>query len=215
MSMRPIRRIIIHCTATPEGRDVSAAEINDWHTARGWNGIGYHAVVRLDGRIEPGRPIADVGAHTRGHNDDSLGICYVGGVDADGRTPKDTRTLEQVRALAVQLRQWIRAYNIPPNQVFGHRDFDAMKACPSFDVEDMRVRMSLELDDESPLLLRAADLPVLDLRSHPMRGDARRLQGMIGADVDAIFGPQTYAAIAAALNRSSADTHTDDRETPA
>lgn len=132
---RRIKRLILHCTATPEGRDHSAREIRGWHTAPrprgcGWRDIGYHFVIRLDGTIEAGRPLDQIGAHTAGHNRDSIGIVYVGGVDASGK-PKDTRTPEQRRALR-ELVERLRAI-YPEATVHGHNEF-APKACPSFDV---------------------------------------------------------------------------------
>lgn len=130
--MRPVDTIIIHCTATPPGRDVRAEDIRRWHRARGWKDIGYHWVVCLDGTVERGRDEADPGAHCRGHNARSIGVCYAGGVAADGRTPADTRTEAQkasLRALAGRLRS-----RYPAARVVGHRDLDPRKACPSFDV---------------------------------------------------------------------------------
>lgn len=76
--MRKIDDIIIHCTATAEGRDVSVADIRRWHKARGFVDVGYHYVVYLDGSVHEGRPLAQVGAHCRGHNAHSVGVCYVG-----------------------------------------------------------------------------------------------------------------------------------------
>jgi len=96
--MRNIEEIIIHCSATPEGRDVSTEEIRQWHLDRGWSDIGYHFVVELDGTVYDGRPLEIAGAHARGHNSQSIGICYVGGVDSDMEA-KDTRTNEQAIAL--------------------------------------------------------------------------------------------------------------------
>ena len=129
--MRPIDTIVIHCTATPAGRDVSASDIRRWHRERGWRDIGYHWVVRLDGTVEPGRDESQPGAHVAGHNARSIGVCYAGGVAADGRTPADTRTEAQkvsLRALAARLRA-----RYPEARVVGHRDLDPSKACPSFD----------------------------------------------------------------------------------
>ena len=102
--MRTINKIIIHCSATQEGRDLDAAEINRWHLKRGWNGIGYHYVVLLDGTIEYGRSIYKQGAHVKGENEGSIGICYIGGVESergdDGDwIAKDTRTPEQKESL--------------------------------------------------------------------------------------------------------------------
>jgi N-acetylmuramoyl-L-alanine amidase len=80
--MRPINRIIIHCTATPEGRDVTISDVRKWHIARGWRDVGYHFLIRLDGTVETGRPIEQAGAHVKGFNSDSIGIAYAGGCDA-------------------------------------------------------------------------------------------------------------------------------------
>lgn len=130
--MRKINKIIIHCSATPEGRDNSAADIRRWHLAQKYKDIAYHYVIRLDGTIEKGRDESVVGAHTRGHNATSIGVCYVGGVARDGRTPKDTRTAAQKSAL-VRLTHELRQ-RYPLATVHGHREF-ASKACPSFDVQ--------------------------------------------------------------------------------
>lgn len=128
--MRKINKIIIHCTATPEGREVSVDEIRRWHVdERGWRDIGYHFVITLDGVIEEGRPIEQTGAHTKGHNFDSIGIAYVGGEDNVG-FPKDTRTDEQKEALEDFLCYLKIQY--PQAKVYGHNDFSD-KACPSFD----------------------------------------------------------------------------------
>lgn len=130
--MRKINKIIVHCADTPEGRDVRAEDIKLWHTKeRGWNDIGYHYVIDLDGTIEPGRPIEVVGAHCTGHNADSIGICYVGGCDAKMQ-PKDTRTEEQKASLITLLKYLVAKY--PGVKIYGHRDFSS-KACPSFDAK--------------------------------------------------------------------------------
>ena len=130
--MRDINKIILHCTATPEGRDISAATIKKWHTDKGWSDIGYHYVVKLDGTIENGRPVERQGAHVRGHNKNSIGISYVGGCDSK-MNPKDTRTEEQVHALDTIVMDLMDKY--PGSTLHGHNEFSA-KACPSFDVQE-------------------------------------------------------------------------------
>ena len=127
--MRRIDKIIVHCTATPEGRDVSVKEIDLWHRQRGFKGVGYHYVIGLDGTVDVGRPISEIGAHCSGYNSHSVGVCYVGGLDKDGR-PKDTRTTQQKSAL-IELLTALRE-QFPQARIFGHRDF-AAKACPCFD----------------------------------------------------------------------------------
>lgn len=129
--MRYIDKIIVHCSATPEGRDVSAATIDEWHKQRGWSGIGYHYVVSLDGTIEYGRDINKTGAHVKGQNKGSIGLCYVGGVDSD-MNPKDTRTDEQKESLLLLIKTLKKMH--PRAEVYGHRDFST-KACPSFDAK--------------------------------------------------------------------------------
>ena len=130
--MREITKVIVHCAATPEGRDVKTEEIKRWHTEeRGWSDIGYHWVVELDGSINEGRSEDINGAHCRGHNSDSVGICYVGGSDSEGN-PKDTRTEEQRDALVTLIKEILDRH--PDAAVFGHRDFST-KACPSFDAK--------------------------------------------------------------------------------
>lgn len=131
--MRKITHIVIHCSATPEGKVFTAAHIDRWHKGLGWNGIGYHQVIRLDGTVERGRPDEVVGSHVRGHNARTIGICYIGGVD-NNMKPKDTRTQAQKAALAKLVHAYLAKY--PGAKVVGHRDFKGVKkACPSFDVQ--------------------------------------------------------------------------------
>lgn len=132
--MRDINRIIIHCSATPEGRDIDAATIKDWHVnGNKWSDIGYHYVIKLDGTIESGRPLDIAGAHVKGHNADSIGICYIGGADAD-MNPKDTLNEcqeESMRELIFSLRMvWDKHLTL-----HGHNEY-ASKACPSFKVSE-------------------------------------------------------------------------------
>jgi len=131
MKQSDVSKIIVHCSATREGDDSINAEVIDrWHKARGWKGIGYHFVILLDGKIETGRMINKCGAHTKGYNCSSIGICYIGGVEEDGKTPKDTRTPEQIASMLELLRVLRKMY--PDAKIHSHRDF-AAKACPSFD----------------------------------------------------------------------------------
>ena len=131
-SVRQITKIILHCSATREGQDVSVETIRKWHLNRGWSDIGYHYVIYLDGSIHEGRPVNRGGAHTKGYNSKSIGICYIGGVEKDGKTPKDTRTPEQDTALTNLITALLEMY--PTATLHGHNEF-ANKACPSFDVQ--------------------------------------------------------------------------------
>lgn len=130
--MRKITEIIVHCADTPEGRDDKAADIERWHKAQGYNDIGYHYVVDIDGTIEPGRDLECVGAHCKGHNAQSVGVCYIGGRDGEKVKSKDTRTPEQKASLLLLLK-FLRA-KYPEAKIYGHRDF-AQKACPCFDAK--------------------------------------------------------------------------------
>ena len=130
--MRTINKIIIHCTATPEGRAVTVADVTAWHRQRGFSTIGYHYLIGLNGERWKGRDIAQAGAHCEGQNANSIGVCYVGGLAADGKTPKDTRTNMQKTALQTLIREIKASY--PAASIHGHREF-AAKACPCFDVK--------------------------------------------------------------------------------
>lgn len=132
--MRRIDKIIVHCTATPAGREVTVADVKAWHKARGFRTIGYHYLVYLDGTVHAGRRESEVGAHCLGQNARSIGVCYVGGLDAATGEPRDTRTPPQRRALRELVEALRRRY--PSATVHGHREF-AAKACPCFDIADL------------------------------------------------------------------------------
>lgn len=132
--MRKIDKIIVHCTATPAGREVTVADVKAWHKARGFRTIGYHYLVYLDGTVHAGRRESEVGAHCLGQNARSIGVCYVGGLDAATGEPRDTRTPAQRRALRELVGSLRRRY--PNATVHGHREF-AAKACPCFDIADL------------------------------------------------------------------------------
>jgi len=130
--MRKIDKIILHCAATPEGRDVKTQTIKSWHVkGRGWSDIGYHFVIELDGSVVDGRPLERTGAHVKGHNTGSIGICYVGGMDKD-KNAKDTRTEAQRDAMDNLIASLQDRF--PKATIHGHNEF-AAKACPSFDVQ--------------------------------------------------------------------------------
>lgn len=129
--MRTITLIIIHCSATPEGKSLSAEACRFDHIHhRGFRDIGYHFYITRDGDIHRGRPLEKVGAHCRDHNSHSIGICYEGGLDADGK-PMDTRTMEQRGSLLALLRQLRMFYTNA--LIVGHHDLNPMKECPCFD----------------------------------------------------------------------------------
>lgn len=127
--------IAIHCSATSEKADIGAKEIDRWHRAKGFLSIGYHYVIRRNGVVEQGRPEEDIGAHVQDYNAVSVGVCMVGGVDAnDIKKAVNNFTPEQFAALAKLVRELKTRY--PDAIVQGHRDFpNVAKACPSFDVK--------------------------------------------------------------------------------
>lgn len=143
--MRKISELIWHCTATREGEEFSVAEIRRWHTdpqkwivengkrrnigGRGWSDIGYHKVVHLDGSVSEGRPESKIGSHVAGRNTGTIGYVYVGGVERDGKTPKDTRTPAQKRTMKRLTLDAIKKYGL--TLISGHHDY-AAKACPCF-----------------------------------------------------------------------------------
>lgn len=128
--MRKITFIIVHTSAIKPDQTSSAAQIDEWHKQRGWRSIGYHAVIRRDGTIEPGRPVNEMGAHCYFHNRHSIGICYEGGLDAEGK-PADTRTPEQKKAMRELLEKLHKEY--PKALIVGHRDLAPGRDCPCFD----------------------------------------------------------------------------------
>lgn len=130
--MRTVTLIIVHCSANKAGSALRAADIDCYHRSLGWNGCGYHYVIPTDGMVEPGRPEEQAGAHCKGHNLHSIGVCYIGGLDADGKMPKDTRTEAQKAALRKLLENLHRRY--PKALIVGHHDLNPLKACPCMNV---------------------------------------------------------------------------------
>ena len=155
MKISDVKYIVLHCSATPPSQDIGAAEIDQWHRARGWSGIGYHWVIRRDGRIEPGRSVShegvQQGAHVRGHNQHSVGVCLVGGMTDEDRPANlwmETYTPQQMSA-ARELVDVLRRM-FPGAEVLGHRDLSPdldgdgqverhewVKECPCFDVRGL------------------------------------------------------------------------------
>lgn len=138
--MRAIDTLILHCSATPLDMDIGAAEIDTWHKARGWKRIGYHYVIRRNGTVERGRPLAQIGAHVEGHNRRTIGICLVGGVRDHSAHPlvENNFTPAQWTALRALVLELLGRF--PKVGVIGHRDLEPHKACPSFDVRAWLIR---------------------------------------------------------------------------
>jgi N-acetylmuramoyl-L-alanine amidase len=132
--MRNLEKVILHCSATPEGRDVSTEDIRKWHVeGNGWSDIGYHFVIELSGDLKIGRPLERIGAHVKGQNRGSIGVCYIGGMERSMSKAKDTMNRGQeatFRNLMVALRaSWGEL------SLHGHNEFSS-KECPSFNVQD-------------------------------------------------------------------------------
>lgn len=131
------KEIILHCAATPEGKDYSVDTIHKWHLDRKFSGIGYQYVIYRDGTIHQGRPEDCSGAHTLNHNSISVGICYIGGVDAKTGKGKDTRTDAQKESLYHLVHYLLDKYKLKLDDVHGHYEY-AAKACPSFKMETFK-----------------------------------------------------------------------------
>lgn len=129
---RRIDLIVVHCAATKPSMDIGVKEIDRWHRERGFLKIGYHFVIRRNGKVEHGRSVMEPGAHASGHNANSIGICLVGGIDDKGK-PEENYTDDQYASLAELLINLQNDY--PGVEICGHRDLPRVnKACPSFDV---------------------------------------------------------------------------------
>ena len=144
--MRTITMIILHCSATKTGSRYSFEQCRRDHLKQGWSDIGYHYYVERDGTLHCGRPESKAGAHCKGHNRHSIGVCYEGGLDAEGQ-PDDTRTPAQRATLRKLLRNLHQCY--PKALILGHRDLspdlngnglieplEYIKQCPCFDALD-------------------------------------------------------------------------------
>lgn len=134
--MRKKDSIIIHCSYTPPAMDIGAKEIDAWHRDQGWDRIGYHYVIRRDGTVEDGRPVEQIGAHVKGYNEHSIAICIIGGMQILNDEPNEKRpdcnfTRMQWTSLEAHVTWLHREHD--NLRVFGHRDFNPLKACPCFD----------------------------------------------------------------------------------
>lgn len=131
--MRSIKYIVIHYSATPEGREHDVHDIRRWHVNdRKFLDVGYHYLIKLDGTIEEGRPLIHQGAHVKNYNRNSIGICYIGGLNEDNES-SDTRTSEQKESLLILLKKLKKDY--PNAQILGHKDLSST-LCPGFNAKD-------------------------------------------------------------------------------
>ncbi|MEN6644297.1 MAG: N-acetylmuramoyl-L-alanine amidase [Armatimonadia bacterium] len=134
MSRKSTNWIVLHCSATRGVQDIGAADIRRWHKDKGWKDIGYHFVIRRDGKVEKGRAIDAIGSHVQGHNINSVGICLVGGIDDKTWQPADNFTAAQWKSLKQLVDTLVKRY--PAAKVLGHRDFPKVqKACPCFEAK--------------------------------------------------------------------------------
>lgn len=134
MARKTTQFLVLHCSATRPVQDIGAAEIRKWHKAQGWTDIGYHFVIRRDGRVENGRRVDAVGAHVAGHNHYSVGICLVGGIGNKTFAPEENFTRAQWSALKGLIKELRSKY--PKAKIVGHRDFPGVnKACPCFEAK--------------------------------------------------------------------------------
>lgn len=134
--------IILHCEATPEGRDYTVEQVDRWHKERDFACIGYHYIIYRDGSVHRGRWETMKGEHTKNHNDRAIGISYVGGCEAtkgkdEKYHAKDTRTPWQCFAMYELVHYLLRKYNLKLSAVHCHNEF-AAKACPSFKIEQFK-----------------------------------------------------------------------------
>tara|TARA_B110000261_G_scaffold140993_1_gene161347 strand:+ start:132 stop:572 length:441 start_codon:yes stop_codon:yes gene_type:complete len=132
--LRKIDKLIIHCSATPEFKEFDVDDIRNWHVnGNKWSDVGYHFVIKIDGTIQIGRPINKIGAHVKGKNRSSIGICYIGGMNRDMTDWIDTRTPEQKVSLIALLKELKEKYT--EAIVYGHNDFTDKKVCPCFNAK--------------------------------------------------------------------------------
>lgn len=127
--MRRIDKIIIHCSDTPDNLDITAEDIESWHIQRGFDEIGYHYVVLRDGIIIQGRDIERIGAHTKGHNTGSIGVCWVG---------KNYIGYDQMEGLLDIVYELCKEFEISSHNVYGHYEFNDQKTCPNLDMDTFR-----------------------------------------------------------------------------
>ena len=129
--VRKINEVIIHCTASKPSSAITTLDVKAWHIARGFSDIGYHYIIDLDGRLYHCRPEIEQGAHCKGHNANSIGIAYIGGLDDVTGKPADTRTKAQRMKLNSLILDICSRHNILA--IWGHNRY-AVVDCPCFDV---------------------------------------------------------------------------------
>ena len=191
--MRNVTEVVVHTAATPEGKHFTVEDIDRWHRQRGFNSIGYHWVVYLDGSVHAGRPEEKIGAHVAGRNRNTIGICYIGGVDAnDTKKAKDTRTPEQKHAMVQLLREILERYPAI-HTISGHHDY-AAKACPCFPARKEYAYLTEGRKEDTKI--------ASTLRMGSRGWEVKALQGSLKelgypVNIDGHFGRETRNAVAA------------------
>lgn len=136
--LRPINKIILHCTATFESQKVTMEDIRRWHCQEnGWLAIGYHYVIDRDGTIMEGRPLGQQGAHCKGHNATSIGICYIGGLEDDTARAMDTRTPAQKASMVKLVKELMQHFGLRAEHIHCHNEYSG-KQCPCFSISSFR-----------------------------------------------------------------------------
>mgnify|MGYP000009678418 FL=1 len=154
--------LVVHCSATQNKPEYTWKTIDQMHRQRGWLGIGYHFVILTDGTIQNGRPLEAIGSHVLGYNDDSVGICLIGGTDRNGKSV-DNFTEKQKESLK-KLLDWLKS-KYPKAKVLGHRDFPGVaKDCPCFDVQSWYGRGAVYVTYEDASSLDRCKLSQADLK---------------------------------------------------
>jgi len=145
IEIEKVKKLVIHCSATRANQYITEEMVRSWHEAKGWIDIGYHVFIRRDGIIEYGRPLDVLGAHVKGHNDNSLGICLAGGLNNDTGEPEDNFTPEQWSSLKKVLKAFLILFE-DVDEILGHRDFPGVnKDCPCFDVKTKIKELGISL----------------------------------------------------------------------
>jgi len=155
--LREIRKVIIHCSDSPDNRPIGFSQIDAWHKERGFDGVdvkvesnagtgvkriycGYHYIVKRDGGVDIGRPEWAIGAHCRLHNSDSIGICWAGRF-----SPSDV----QLKSLHLLIKQVCLKYALPYHRIYGHKEFNKQKTCPNLDMDMLRQKVRALLEGDS------------------------------------------------------------------
>lgn len=135
MKQEDVKLIVVHCSATPPSMDVDIRDVDRWHRQKGWLKVGYHYFIKRSGELQEGRQLTEAGAHVKGHNHESVGICLAGGLSEVGLQPEDNFLPVQKQALK-SLLAYLQKY-FEKAVIGGHRDYNPHKDCPCFEVQEL------------------------------------------------------------------------------